>query len=120
MLVGRAVKGELGDQSAAGGNLLEQLRVLWRGDQVDASAENADGAALAAQRALVGGGVNTARATTDDGDAEVGELIGQFAGGFDTVMGGHPRADHGDGVLVLGAQLAFDVEDNGRVVDLAQ
>ena len=68
----------------------------------------------------MGGGVDAARAAADDGDAQVGELVGQLAGDFDAVMRGHARADHRDGVLVFGAQLAFDVEHDRRVVNLPQ
>ena len=68
----------------------------------------------------MGRGVDAACTAADDGDAEVGKLVGQLAGSFDAVMRGHARADHGDGVLVLHTQGPFDVEHNRRVVNLAQ
>ena len=36
LLVGGAIEGKLGNQRAVGGDLLEQLRILGRRDQVDA------------------------------------------------------------------------------------
>ena len=60
------------------------------------------------------------RATTDDGDAQVSKLVGQLARDFEAVGCGHARTNHGDRVLVLWQQSAFDVENDWRVVDLTQ
>ena len=115
-----AVEGELSDHGAIGRDLLEELYVFGRGNEVNPGAEHANGSAFAAQRTLVGGRVNPARAAADNRDAQVSELVSQLAGDFDAVMGRHPRADHRHGVLVLGQQLPFHIQHNRRIIDLLQ
>ncbi len=120
LFVGGTVEGKLGDDGAGGGDAFEEFGVFGREDEVDAGAEDGDGAALGGEGALMGGGVDAAGAAAGDGDADVGELIGEAAGGFEAVAGDLPGADDGDGVFVAVGEGAFDVEDDGRVVDLAE
>ena len=68
----------------------------------------------------MGRGINAARSAADDRHSDVTELISKLAGHFDAVMGRHARADHGDGILIFGRQLTFDIEDDGRVINLPQ
>ena len=120
LLVRRTVEGELRDDRAVGGDAGEEFRVLGRGDEVRAGAQHGDGAALGAEGTLMRGGIDAPRAPAHDGDAEVRELIGEFAGGLDAVRCGHARADEGDAIVIAAGEAALDVENHGRIVDLAQ
>jgi hypothetical protein len=68
----------------------------------------------------MGRGVDSPRAAADDSDAEVGQLVAEATSDLDPVMGGLARAHEGDGVPVAGSQLPADIEDDRRIVDLAQ
>src|SRR5208283_5854971 len=102
------------------GDALEKLGVFGGEYEIYAGAQHRQRAAFGMKRPLMGRGVDAPRAAADNGDADVGQLKGQFAGNLDAVMGGQTRADHGDGVLVFGQEGALDVKDQRRVVNLLE
>src|SRR5262245_42191052 len=110
LFVGGAIEWELGDDGALGSDAFEQLRVLRRKHDVDARAEDGDGASFGRERALMSGRVDAARASAHHGHADIGQLVGKFASHFQSVMRGLPRTDHGNSVFVLGAKLSFDIK----------
>jgi len=71
---------KLGQDQALLGNLVRQLAVAGRVDAVDAGADHGDGMAAGLQCAFVGGGVDTASQTADDGVALCGQPAGKGAG----------------------------------------
>src|SRR5262249_43532434 len=91
----------------------------WK-NEVDSRSKNANRAAFAAQRALMGGGVNSTSAAADYRHSQIAELIGQFARRLDAVMRRHSRANYGYGIFVFRQQLALHVKDDRRIVNLAK
>lgn len=120
---GATSRGEFAEDGAAGlEDLVEELGVVGRVAVGQAAAEDGDGASLGAECAAVCGGVDAASAAGDDGDAAAGEDAGEALGLLDAVGGAGAGADDGGGVSVVGvgAEIAEDIEDGGRVGDLAE
>ena len=108
------------DCAIAAANFLRKRGVLRRIKFRQTGTDHGDRAALRCQRALMRGGVDSARQTADDSEARIGELIGKFLGGFHPVMRRAPRADDSDGVLIALGQFAPNVEHDRRRMDLAE
>ena len=64
--------------------------------------------------------VDASRSAAHHGDAHVGELIGQLARHFQTVVRRLARTDQRHGILVLGREPALHVENDGRIVNVAE
>src|SRR5581483_3020287 len=113
-------EGVVADQAALLHDLLRQLDVLGRVDDVEATGEHGDGAAAGDEGRAVRDGVDAAGEAADDGDAVTREVGREVLGGLAAVGRGAPRADDGDGPLVLGPEVAADVEDGRPVVHLPE
>ena len=68
----------------------------------------------------MGVGVDAAGQATDDGESRVGHLEAELLRALAGIVAGAPRPDDGHGVAVAFGDLAAHVEDDRRVVDLAQ
>src|SRR3982751_5711932 len=66
------------------------------------------------------GGIDAAGTAANDSNADVGELVTELAGDLHSVGGGHAGTHESHGIFVLRQEGAFDVEDDGRIVNLAQ
>ena len=75
---------------------------------------------LRRERALMRGGVDAARQPAHHGQPGVGELVGKLLGALEPVVAGFARTDDADGVLIPLRQLAPDVEEDRRIIDLPQ
>lgn len=88
LFVGFCLKGEFGDDGAESAcNFFGEGEVLGRVDLHESGAENSDGAAIGSDGALVGGGVDAAGESGDDGESGASELVGELAGDFAAVVG---------------------------------
>ena len=68
----------------------------------------------------MGGRIDTARKSANNGQSGIRQLIRQLFRRFHSVMRGSPRADNSDGVVIALLQFAPDVEHDGRRVDFPQ
>src|SRR5205085_7119220 len=79
-----------------------------------------DGAAFRRERALMRGGVDSARKSADHSQPRVSELIRQFFCRLTPVMGRATRANDADGVMVALLNFAPNVKHDWRGVNFAQ
>lgn len=121
LFVGFCLEGELGDDgSESACNFFGEGEILGRINLHEARAEDADGTAFGGDGTFVGGGVDAAGKTRDDGESGAGELVGELAGDFASVVGELARANDADGVKVALHERSPDVEDDGRVIHVAE
>ena len=101
-------------------DLLGQLFVLRRVDDVDTRPKHRDGPSAGVQGRPMRYGVDATGQPTDDGDSLPGEVSSQMTGHLATVGRGLALAHHRDGPAVLWQQRAFHEEDWWRVRDVGQ
>ena len=77
-------------------------------------------AALGGKGAFMRGTVDTTCASADDCESATRQLAGKLVRRRAPVLRSHPGADHRHSVLIAPSQFAPHVEDDGRIIDLAQ
>ncbi len=118
---GRGGEGKFADQRATEfEDLLGELAIFARIDDIDSGAEDGDGAAAGLDRSLVGDGIDAAGHAADDDESAVGKVLGETLGHAQAVGGGVASADDGDSDLKQDARIATDVEDEWRIVNFGK
>ena len=119
--IGAGGERKFADQRAAQfEDLLAELAIFAGIDDIDAGAEDGDGASAGLHGSLVGDGVDAAGHAADDDQAAVGEVLREPLGHAEAVGRGVAGADDGDGGVEQNAGIAAHVEDERRIVDFGQ
>src|SRR5437868_2892845 len=66
------------------------------------------------------GRIDAASASANHGHADISQLVSELAGCFLSVGRRHPRADQGDGVLVLLRKGTLHVENDRWIINFSQ
>src|SRR5678815_4454959 len=111
---------ELADNGARFGDFFGKPTILRWIEVHQPGPDDCDGAALRSERALMSCGIDAARQTANHGEAGVGELEGKLLRAIEPVMTGLARADDADRAMVAFDERSPNVENNRRIVDLAQ
>ena len=87
---------------------------------LQSSSQHSDSSPFRGQGSLVGCGVNAAGKPAYDCEPRVGDLIGDLFRALQSIMGSMPGTDDSHRVMVPQLEVAPDIENRRRIVDLAQ
>ena len=115
-----AAQREFGHHRAVFRHALRQRSMLARIDDVKPRPQYGDRAPAGLQRGLVGLCIDAARQAAHHAQAAAGQIAGQAARHVAPVAAGRPGADDGDRQPVFRGEVAVDVQERRRVVDLGE
>jgi hypothetical protein len=98
------IEGHFGEECAVSGDVVGEGLMFGWVDGIEAAWEYSEGAAGGVECGAVGGGINAAGESADDGEAGAGELGGEAFGLANTVHGTASGTNDGDCEFVLGQE----------------
>src|SRR5271154_339757 len=113
-----SAQGEFADDGAAFQNFFVELLVFFGVADVDACAEDADGAAIGGHGALMAEGVNTAGHAADNDQPTRGQIAAQLGRHLRAVESGFSCTDDAERWKVEDLRVPAHIEQDGWIVNL--